>query len=57
VRVRAAGIALKLDPQSHWLRELDKQTLVQARQWLTNHRWPGKDAPMYRPNGIVRSTT
>jgi hypothetical protein len=29
--VRAAGIALKLDPQSQWLREIDQQTLQQAR--------------------------
>jgi hypothetical protein len=44
-RVRAAGIAFKLDPQSEWLRELDKQTLQQAKQWAGANRWPGKDAP------------
>jgi hypothetical protein len=44
-RIRAAGIALKLDPQSQWLRELDKQTLALARQWATANHWPGKDAP------------
>jgi hypothetical protein len=44
-RIRAAGIALKLDPQSQWLRELDQQTLQQARQWAAANRWPAKDAP------------
>ena len=44
-RARAAGIALKLDPQSHWLNELDKATLQQARQWANRNRWPGKDSP------------
>jgi hypothetical protein len=44
-RVRAAGIALKLDPQSLWLQEMDKQTMAQARQWAAHNRWPGKDAP------------
>jgi len=44
-RVRAAGIALKLDPQSQWLREIDQQTLQQARQWAGANRWPGKDSP------------
>jgi hypothetical protein len=44
-RVRAAGIALKLDPQSLWLQETDKQTMAQARQWAAHNRWPGRDAP------------
>jgi len=44
-RIRAAGIALTLDPQSQWLRELDKQTMTQARQWAAANHWPGKDAP------------
>lgn len=44
-RIRAAGIALKLDPQSQWLHELDKQTLQQAQQWASGNRWPGKDSP------------
>jgi hypothetical protein len=43
-RVRAAGIALKLDLQSQWLREIDQQTLQQARRWAGANRWPGKDS-------------
>lgn len=44
-RTRAAGIALKLDPMSHWLSQLDQPTLQQARQWAARNRWPGKDSP------------
>ena len=44
-RIRAAGIALILDPQSQWLQEVDKQTLAQGRQWATANRWPAKDVP------------
>ncbi|HYL17953.1 MAG TPA: hypothetical protein VEV20_04700, partial [Burkholderiales bacterium] len=44
-RIRAAAIALKLDPQSQWLHELDVQTMEQARQWAKANRWPAKDSP------------
>jgi hypothetical protein len=44
-RIRAAAVAVKLDPQSQWLHELDSQTMEQARQWAKTHRWPAKDAP------------
>jgi hypothetical protein len=44
-RIRAAAIALKLDPQSQWLHELDATTMQQARQWAKANRWPAKDSP------------
>jgi len=42
-RVRAAAIALKLDPQSRRLRSLDAQTLQQARSWAAAHHWPSRE--------------
>jgi tetratricopeptide (TPR) repeat protein len=39
-RARAAGIALKLDPQSVWLNEADQQTLGEAKEWAAASRWP-----------------
>ncbi len=46
-RVRAAAIALKLDPQSRRLHTLDARTLEQARKWAAVHHWPSEntDAP------------
>ena len=50
-RVRAAAIALKLDPQSRCLRALDAQTLKQARKWAAANHWPSRDENTPRAAG------